>query len=134
MAIEKAFAIRAAPREIYAAIERDLQGDADQPAGIFEEVRREQDRLLQLRVEIGGIPCWLTYTLTPKADYPPYTEVAAEIVPFGWRYTLFRIMTLGMRDQGFEIALVEGLANLKAAVEGVGEAGDGEEEIETLDE
>ena len=126
MPIEKAFAIRSTPDVIFRAIERDLRGDADQPAGIFEELRREPDRLLQLRVNIGMIPCWLTYTLTLKPDYPPYTEVAATLVPFGWRYTMFRIMTFGMRDQGFEIALVEGLANLKAAVEGGDEDGDGE--------
>jgi hypothetical protein len=117
MPIEKAFAIRADAHEIYAAIERDL-GDAAEHAGdMFEVVRRDPPRSLELRVTIGGVPCWLTYILEEKAGH---TEVAARLTPFGWKYTFFRIMTFGMRDQGYEIALVEALANLKAEVEGTG--------------
>ncbi len=115
MPIEKAFAIRAEPQVIYDAIERDL-GAADEHAGdMFEVLRRDPPRSLELRVTIGDVPCWLTYILEPKDDH---TEVAARLTPFGWKYTLFRIMTFGMRDQGYEIALVEALANLKAEVEG----------------
>jgi hypothetical protein len=127
MPIEKAFAIHASPAEIFAAIERDL-GDAAEHAGdTFEIVRRDPPRQLEMRVTIGGIPCWLTYVLEEKADH---TEVAARLTPFGWKYTFFRIMTFGMRDQGYEIALVEALANLKAEVEGwevVDEDAEGEE-------
>jgi hypothetical protein len=123
MPIEKAFAIHANAREIYAAIERDL-GDAAEHAGdTFEIVRRDPPRSLELRVTIGGIPCWLTYVLEEKPDH---TEVAARLTPFGWKYTFFRIMTFGMRDQGYEIALVEALANLKSEVEGT--------DIEVLEE
>lgn len=115
MPIEKAFAIDAGAPEIYAAIERDLTA-ADEHAGdTFEVVRRDPPRSIELRVTIGGIPCWFTYTLAARPDH---TEVVARLVPFGWKYTLFRIITFGMRDQGFGIALVEALANLKAEVEG----------------
>lgn len=114
MPIEKAFAINASPHVIYAALEREL-GDASEHAGSTHEVlRRDPGRTLALRVTIGGVPCWLTYQLQPREDH---TEVIAQLQPFGWRYTFFRIITLGMRDGGFEIALVEGLANLKAEVE-----------------
>jgi hypothetical protein len=78
-----------------------------------------------MRINMGGMPAWLTYRLDPKEDH---TEVVATLVPFGWRYTFFRIMSLGMRDQNFEIPLVEALANLKAAVENDGIAA--EDEIE----
>jgi hypothetical protein len=47
-----------------------------------------------------------------------HTEVSATVEPYGMRYALFRIMTLGMRDQNFAVPVVEGLANLKAEVEG----------------
>lgn len=115
VSIEKAFAIRATPEEIYAALERDL-ADASAHAGeTFEVLRREPGRLLELRVTIGNIPCWLTYRLEEKEDY---TEVAAVLTPFGLKYALFRIITLGMRDQNFAVVLVQGLANLKEAVEG----------------
>ena len=114
MPIEKAFAINAPPREIFAAIERDLAGASEHAGDTFEVLRREPDRSIDLRVTIGGVPCWLTYRLSPRESD---TEVVAVLTPFGLKHTLFRIMTLGLRDQGFEMALVQGLANLKADVE-----------------
>jgi len=113
--IEKAFAINASPREIYAALESDLQGAAEHAGDTFEVLRREPDRALELRVTIGGVPCWLNYSLEPKDGY---TEVSAVLTPYGLKYGLFRILTLGLRDQGFALTLVQGLANLKEAVEG----------------
>ena len=114
MTIEKAFAINATPHNIYAAIERDLAG-ADEHAGdAFEVIKRDPERSIELRVTIGNVPCWLTYRLEPHDEH---TEVIATLVPFGWKYALFKIMTFGLRDQNFEISLVEGLANLKAEVE-----------------
>lgn len=114
MPIEKAFAIRAAPAAIYDALERDVASAPPGPA--FEVLRRDPGRGIDLRVTISGIPCWLTYRLDPADGY---TEVVAALTPFGWKYALFRVMTLGLRQQGFELALVQGLANLKDAVEGV---------------
>lgn len=114
MAIEKAFAIHAPPREIFAALDRDVESARAHAGTTFEVIRRDPPRLMELRVTIGAVPCWLTYRVAPKADY---TEVVATLVPFGLRYALFRIMTFGLRDHNFEITLVEGLANLKAAVE-----------------
>lgn len=115
MPIEKAFAIRATPPEIYAALERDIEAalHAD-GGGQFEVLRRERDREIELRVSISGFPCWLTYRLDPKPDH---TEVVALLTPFGFRYTFFRMITFGLRDQGLEFALVQGLVNLKEAVE-----------------
>jgi hypothetical protein len=115
VAIEKAFAIDATPDEIFAALERDLMDAAEHVGDTFEVLRREPGRSLELRVTIGGVPCWLTYRLEPKEGH---TEVVAVLVPFGIKYTLFRIITLGLRDQGFALALVQGLANLKEEVEG----------------
>ena len=114
MPIEKAFAINAPPREIFAAIERDLAAAGEHAGDTFEVLRREPDTSIDLRVTIGGVPCWLTYRLVPRETD---TEVVALLTPFGFKYTFFRIVTLGLRDQGFEMALVQGLANLKAAVE-----------------
>lgn len=114
MPIEKAFRIDAPPQRIYDALTSDVSTAASEGSGTFELLRRQPPTELDLRVTIAGVPCWLTYRLTPQDGY---TEVAGMMQPFGWRYTFFRIITLGMRDQGFEVALVEGLANLKAAVE-----------------
>lgn len=115
MAIEKAFAIQASQREIYAALERDIAEAWAHSGETFEVLKRDRDRSIELRVTMAGVSCWLTYRLEPRADH---TEVVATLVPFGLKYTLFRAITLGLRNQDFELALVEGLANLKAEVEG----------------
>jgi hypothetical protein len=113
MRIEKAFAIRAAPDVIYAALERDL-ADAASAGGMFNVLRRDPQRSLELRVTMSGVPCWLKYTLRPREDD---TEVSATLIPSGLKYTFFRIISLGLHDGGFSVALVNGLSNLKAAVE-----------------
>lgn len=114
MPIEKAFRIDAKPQRVYDALNSDVNAAAAEGSRSFAVLRRQPPDELDLRVTIAGVPCWLTYRLKPHDDH---TEVIGMMQPFGWRYTFFRIITLGMRDQGFEVALVEGLANLKAAVE-----------------
>jgi hypothetical protein len=115
MAIEKVFAINATPAEIFAALERDLGTASDHEGDLFEVVQRVQDREIELRVTMGNIPCWLTYRLD---EQPDHTEVSATLVPFGWKWVMYNLVTLGMRRQSFEMSLVEGLSNLKAEVEG----------------
>lgn len=126
MPIEKAFEIKAQPAVIYEALERELEDSAEEEGSgkAFEILERVPPRSISLRVTIAGMPCWLTYRLIPRGDA---TEVAATLQPFGMRYALFRIMTLGMRDQNFAVPLVEGLVNLKAAVEGTAPPDDDEE-------
>lgn len=121
MPIEKAFAIRATPDEIYSMLDRDLRSAEADGEGDFEVLGRDPGRSLELRVTMGSIPCWLRYDITPGADA---TEVTATLTPFGLRYTLYKIATLGMRDHAFALALVQGLANLKAELEGDGAAAD----------
>jgi hypothetical protein len=119
--IEKAFAIEASPERIYATINEELREAADEADDAFEVLKREPDHSIELRVTIGGVPCWLTYTISPKDGY---TEVSGQIIPFGFRYALFRIITLGMRDYGFALALAQGLSNLKDALESSGNGAD----------
>jgi hypothetical protein len=113
--IEKAFAVRATPQVIYSAIEHDLASASQYEGTTHEVLRREPGRLLEMRVTIGIVPCRLTYRITPRIGD---SEVAATLVPYGWRYAIFQLMTLGMRRSFFEFALVDALANLKSAVEG----------------
>ena len=75
----------------------------------------------------GGVPCFLTYTLEQKSEY---TEVTASLIPLGWRWVMFNIATMGMRRNNFEMILVQGLANLKAEVEG--DLSGEDEEVEIL--
>lgn len=114
MSIEKAFAIHASPERIYAALEEELRVAAAESDDACEILESVPNRSFELRVTIGGVQCWLTYRLEPKEGY---TEVSGRLMPFGWRYLLFRVITLGQRDYGFAMALVQGLSNLKEALE-----------------
>jgi hypothetical protein len=114
MPIEKAFAIQASPQAIYSAIEAELAEAWSHEGDTFQVLRREPGRAIDLRVTIGGVPCWLTYRIEQGAGH---SEVVARLTPFGLKHALFRIVTLGQSRQGYEVALVQGLANLKAAVE-----------------
>jgi len=127
MPIEKAFAMHASPYDIYAALERDIDDAQSDDGGTFELLRKDPGRSIDLRVRIAGVPCFLTYTLKPKSDH---TEVVATLVPYGLKYVLFQIITLGLRRDGFELALVQGLSNLKEEVE---EASD-DAEVDDFDE
>ncbi len=119
MAIEKAFAIHGTPEAIWTALTGDLElGDK----ATYDIERAEAHKRLSLWVRIqGGIRARLTYTILPRADH---TEVVATMEPEGMRYAVLRVLTIGRADTNYEIALVEGLANLKRAVEDPTPSGD----------
>lgn len=113
MPLEKAFAIHAEPATIWRALTEELES-ADPEA--YELERSEPPSLLTLRVQLqGGVAARITYQLIPRADH---TEVVATMEPEGFRYAFFRLITLGRSDTGYELALVQGLSNLKQAAEG----------------
>ncbi len=130
MPIEKVFAIRGSPSDIYAALQHDINSAGAHEGDGFDVVRRERDHLLELRVTIGSVSSFLTYTLDQKEDH---TEVTASLVPYGWRWALFQMATLGMRRSAMEMVLVQGLANLKAEIEGEVEYVD-EDDLDALDD
>jgi len=110
--LEKAFAIKAAPDAIW----RALTGELEAGAGATYTVERAvPNELLSLWVDLQrGIRANITYRLVPHDDH---TEVIATMAPEGFRYGLFRMFTLGRYDTNCEVLLVQGLANLKEAVE-----------------
>ncbi|MBI4570688.1 MAG: hypothetical protein HY723_01960 [Chloroflexi bacterium] len=113
MPIEKAFAIHAEPAAIWRTLHSEL--DAAAGEGGYEIDQAVPNELLSLWVEIQrGIRANLTYRLIPRDGH---TEVVATMYPQGLRYAIFRILTLGRADTNYELLLVEGLANLKRAVE-----------------
>jgi hypothetical protein len=124
MPIDTTFAITASPQQVFAALERDLMGAREHEGSTFEVLDSRRPESLDLRVTIGGIPCRLRYRITGSDDDEDHCEANAALTPYGWRYVFFKIITLGMRDQNFKVMLVEGLANLKAEVEGPPEADD----------
>ena len=113
MALEKAFSINAEPAAIWRALTGELEV-AD--ASVFTIERAVPNELLSLWVDLdGGVRALLTYRLVPRDGH---TEVVATMAPQGLRYAIFRIITLGRADTNYEMVLVQGLANLKEAVEG----------------
>jgi len=110
--LEKAFAIHAEPAKIWDALTGEL--------AIGDESAYEVDRAipgheLSLWVDLqGGIRAAISYKIIPRDDH---TEVVATMHPQGFRYLMFRILTLGRADTNYELLLVEGLSNLKRAVE-----------------
>jgi carbon monoxide dehydrogenase subunit G len=115
MPIEKAFAIHAEPARIWRALTEELQA-AD--PGAYEIERSDPPSLLTVRVQVqGGVTARITYRLIPR---PEHTEVVATMEPEGVGYGFFRLITLGRSDTGYEMALVQGLANLKQVAEGKG--------------
>lgn len=112
MVLEKAFAIKAEPAAIWRALTGELEVADEAAYGVERAVPNE---LLSLWVDLqGGIRAILTYRLIPHEDH---TEVVATMEPQGLRYAIFRMITLGRADTNYELLLVEGLANLKRAVE-----------------
>jgi hypothetical protein len=112
VALEKAFAINAEPAVIWQELTREL---AEAPPGSHTVERSVEAQELAVRVELQrGIEALITYELIPREGY---VEVVARMEPQGFRYAVFRAMTLGRYNTGYELALVQGLSNLKQAAE-----------------
>lgn len=113
MPLEKAFAIKAEPAAIWDALTGELAIGDESTYEVDRAIPRQE---LAIWVQLmGGIRASITYRLIPHDDH---TEVVATIVPQGFRYVMFRILTFGRTDTNYEMLLAEGLSNLKQAVEG----------------
>lgn len=116
MAVEKAFAINAEPSKIWDVLTSDINL-AEQ--GVYEVEESITNEYLALHVKFqDGIEAHISYRLIPHDDH---TEVIATMHPEGLRYAIFQMITFGRSNINYEMGLVVGLANLKAAVEGDGE-------------
>lgn len=112
VAIEKAFAINAEPAEIWAALWQDLSRGEE---GHFKVETSTWPTLLAIQVKLGDLPARLTYRIESKDGH---CEVAVTLDPLSSRYRLYQFLTLGHLRRNYEILLVQGLVNLKQAVEG----------------
>ena len=113
MAVEKAFAINAEPPKIWDELTKEM-GLAE--GSVYTVVKSIINEYLELRVKFqDGIEAHISYRLIPRDDH---TEVVATMHPEGMRYAIFQMITFGRSNINYEMGLVVGLANLKAAVEG----------------
>ena len=113
MAIEKAFSIEAMPAAIWEAGWSEL---AEGEPGAFSVEQSNWPKLLSLRVDLSAMQALITYRINGKDNQ---SEVSATLEPLSARYSLYQILTFGHFRTNWEMMLVEGLANLKEAVEGV---------------
>ncbi len=111
MIIEKAFAIEAPPEAIWDALWQDL-GEGDESLYQLEE--SSWPHSFTIRLHFGGMPCLLTYSIQPMEGH---CEVSASLTPLSKRYGIYWALTFGHIKRNYEMLLVEGLANLKEAVE-----------------
>jgi hypothetical protein len=112
MTIEKAFAIEAEPAEIWSALWQEIQsGEPD----AFKVEQSNHPHLLAVRVRLGAMPALLTYKITPRERD---SEVSVTLEPLSSRYWLYQLLTFGHLRKNYEMLLVQGLANLKSAIEG----------------
>src|SRR5437762_2003044 len=111
MAIEKAFLIEAAPAAIWEALWAELS-DGDPHA--FSVQQSNWPRLLSLRVDLNGMAALITYRINGTDNQ---SEISATLEPLSSRYPLYQVLTFGHFRTNWEMMLVQGLANLKEAVE-----------------
>jgi hypothetical protein len=109
--IEKAFAIEAEPSVIWDALWSELS-EGEEGAFAVEESHRPH--MLSVRVRLGGLPALLTYRIEGKDGH---SETSATLEPLSFKYNLYQFLTLGQSRRNYELILVQGLANLKEAVE-----------------
>ena len=112
MAIEKVFAIEAAPEVIWDALWADLQLGEE---GAYTLASSSRPSKLDVGVKLGHIDCLLQYRIEQKDGH---SEVAATVVPISKRFGFFQVVTFGHVGRNYEMLQVTGLANLKASVEG----------------
>ena len=110
--IEKVFAIEAEAGVIWDALWADLSSGEE---GAFEVVEAHRPGDLVIEVVLGGIPSRLSYRIEPVDGH---CEVAAVLDPRGLRYKVSQLLTFNHVKRNFEMVLVQGLSNLKTAVEG----------------
>ena len=109
--IEKVFAIDAEPGVVWDALWDDLsKGDET----VFELVEAHRPSDVVIEVTLSGVPSRLHYTIAPAEEG---SEVTATLEPRGLRYAVSRVLTFNHFNRNFEMVLVQGLSNLKTAVE-----------------
>jgi hypothetical protein len=112
MAIEKAFRIEAEPPAVWEALWSELSTGEPQA---FTVEQSNWPSLLSLTVGLSGIQALITYRITAVDGH---SEVSATLEPLSRRYLLYQVLTFGHMRTNYEMMLVQGLANLKEAVEG----------------
>ena len=108
--VEKAFAIEAEAGAIWDALWAEVQAQGPERV---ESARRPEE--LTVRVSLTrGVDASITYRIT---QIDAGCEVSATLEASGFRSALYQVMTFGRLRTHYAMMLVEGLANLKEAVE-----------------
>ncbi len=120
---ERVFAIEAPPRRIWRTLLNEVRTGVE--SGTVTILREEPPELLELEVRISrGLAIRYRYALVRNGSN---TEVAVTVNPYGLRFAVANIFSLGRGVTPYMLAVTQGLANLKASVEDglPGDAGNG---------
>ena len=110
---ERAFAIQAEPDLIWRLLRAEVKAGVDD--GRARILREEVPRYLDLDVRLGwGLRVRYTYRISVQGTH---TEIEARVVPYGIRFALANIVSLGRGATPHLLAVTQGLANLKAEAE-----------------
>ena len=110
---ERVFAINAPPDRIWRTLLKEVREGVE--SGTATILREEPPRVLELEVRLSrGLAVRYDYALAVNG---PHTEVTVSVNPYGIRFAVANIFSLGRGVTPYMLAVTQGLANLKASVE-----------------
>ena len=113
MADERAFAVKAPPELIWRLLREEAQQGVD--GGRAEILHPEAPRQMVLKVQMGwGLQVEYDYAIAIKAEH---TEVSCRVRPHGVRHRMANLVSFGRGKSPYQLALTQGLANLKLEAE-----------------
>ena len=115
MADDRAFAVQAPPEVIWRLLRQEAQEGVE--SGRARILRQEAPRRMVLTVQMGwGLQIEYEYGIAVKEDH---TEVSCRVRPHGLRHRMANLISFGRGTTPYQLALTQGLANLKQEAEKV---------------
>ena len=110
---QRVFAIEAPPSRIWRTLLKEVREGVE--SGTATILREDAPELLELEVRMSrGLVVRYRYALVVNG---PHTEVAVTVNPYGLRFAVANIFSLGRGVTPYMLAVTQGLSNLKASVE-----------------
>ena len=108
MADDRAFAVQAPPEVIWRLLRQEAQEGVE--SGRARILHQEAPRRMVLTIQMG----WGLQIEYVKEDH---TEVSCRVRPHGLRHRMANLISFGRGTTPYQLALAQGLANLKQEAE-----------------
>lgn len=113
MADERAFAVQAPPELVWRLLRAEAQQGVE--SGRAQILHQEAPRRMVLLVQMGWrLRVEYEYAIAVK---PEHTEVSCRVRPHGLRHRMANLVSFGRGTSAYQLALTQGLANLKDEAE-----------------